>query len=184
MPFHLLSGVGIYAFLFSSAKITHFTPYILLRFLFILLPKNLHCRVRTTLLFIKNSIRLAAFWSLSKHLLSGLPLKVTWLEPPHNSFESARNYSELCVILGFLTEWKLLSAACYTCIQLTFPTYVFIGYPLRYETYRFQNFKERCQTLFSQTMLDFYVSLKLTIQIYDFFLKNQYLYIFFFCDQH
>lgn len=54
--------------------------------------------------FIKNSIRLAIFWSSSTRLLSALPLKETWLEPPPHTIPSARRYTVQSVTCGFHSE--------------------------------------------------------------------------------
>lgn len=78
IPFHLLSGVGIYASLLLPAKATNYTHSHIPLFLSSL-PRDsdywlIHGTIQT---FFIDSIRLAIFFSLCIGYMSGLPLKTT-----------------------------------------------------------------------------------------------------------
>ena len=101
IPYHLLSGLGMYAFLLSAAKLTYCTTNIFLLFLspparmaqYLAVPKR-------KFEFLINSVRLAIFRSLSIPTVSELPPKLTWSRPTPTTFSSART------ILHYkLEEW-------------------------------------------------------------------------------
>jgi hypothetical protein len=78
IPFHLLSGVGIYASLLSPAKATNYTHLHIPLFLSSLPHDSDYRLIHGTIqIFFIGSIRLAIFFSLCIGYMSGLPLKTT-----------------------------------------------------------------------------------------------------------
>ena len=111
IPYHLLSGLGMYAFLLSAAKLTYCTTNIFLLFLspparvarYLAIPKR-------KFEFLINSVRLAIFRSLSIPTVSELPPKLTRSRPtPTTICMACLQYPTNAIIglrNGFHMKWN------------------------------------------------------------------------------
>lgn len=142
IPFHLLSGVGIYAFLLSPARVTNCTRSHILLFLSSLPHDSDYWLIhRTIQTFFIGSIRLAIFFSLSISYMSESPLKTTPVLCRHSSLSplpGVTPFKSYCPELPNL--WLSLEVRDSRRSQIhrrwmhlhtepsTFPTYEFVGY--------------------------------------------------------